>query len=169
MDRPQTQWFYRRIHATKLYESIYFELAGGLSFLLRRFHFIQPEYVQTAGPVFTAFPIIGVEFIDGTGAVRWQKDPIPPDLYSAPRRDGVIIKTETAAADQQGFGINMTAPFKPRSNTINLFYDVGELVTVKLTGFQNLPAPVGYIAPNYVDIAVEGIYIPDMPPNVEKK
>lgn len=167
MDRPQSHWFYRRIHATKLYESIYFELGGGLAFLMRRFHFIQPEYVQTAGPVYTGFPIIGAEFIDGTGAVRWQLSPIPAELYSAPRRDGVIMKTETAAVDNEGFGVNMSAPFKPRSNTINLFYDVGELVSIKLTGFQLLPAPVGYIAPDYVDIAVEGVYIPDMPPNVE--
>lgn len=168
MDRPQSHWFYKRVHATKLYETLFFELPGGLAFLCRRFHFIQPEFVETAGPVFTQFPIIGFEFIDGTGAIKWQKDPIPPELYSAPRRDGVIVKTETAPYDLEGFGINMSATFKPRTNTINLFYDVGELVTIKMTGFENLPAPVGYIAPNYVDVAVEGVFIPDMPPNVER-
>lgn len=167
MDRPQSHWFYKRVHATKLYETIYFELAGGLSFLLRRFHFIQPEYVTTAGPVLTGFPIIGAEFIDGTGAVRWQLQPIPSNLYSAPRSNGVIVKTETAPVDQTGFGVNMSAVFKPRSNTVNLFYDVGELVTLKLTGFESLTPP-GYICPNYVDLAVEGVYIPDMPEDQER-
>lgn len=162
MDRPQTHWFYKRIKAANIQEQFYFELGGGLAFLLRRFHLIQPEKVTTAGPVTTGFPIVGAEFIDGTGAVRWQLQAIPANLYSSPRSEGVIIKTETAPADMTGYGVNMSAVFKPRSNTVNLFYDVGELITMKLTGFEMLTPP-GYLCPNYVDVAIEGVYIPNMP------
>jgi photosystem II stability/assembly factor-like uncharacterized protein len=113
------------------------------------------------------YPQIGVEFTDGTGAVRWQLQPIPAKLYSAPRYDGVIVKTEPAPFDQKGYGVNLSAVFKPRSNTINLFYDVGELITCKLSGFEYL-APAGHYCPDYVDIAIEGVYVPDMPENKER-
>lgn len=165
MDHPQVHWFYRRVQVKNIVEPIYFELAGGLAFLLRRFHMLQPEYA--AGPAKVGFPLVGVEFIDGTGAIRWQLDPIPAALYSCPRSEGVIVKTEAAPVDQTGYGINMSAVFKPRSNTINLFYDVGELISVRLNGFELL-APPGYLCPNYVDIAVEGVYIPNMPENIER-
>lgn len=161
MDRPQIHWFYKRIKAANIEEQFYFELGGSLSFLLRRFHFIQPEKV-TIGGVTTGFPIIGAEFIDGTGATRWQLQAIPANLYSSPRSEGIIIKTETTPADFSAFGVSMSALFKPRSNTLNLFYDVGEVVTCKLSGFENLTPP-GYFCPNYVDIAIEGVYIPNMP------
>ena len=109
-----------------------------------------------------SYPKIGVEFIDGTGAIRWQLDPIPAELYSAPRYNGVTTKIETAPADDKGYGVNLSAVFKPRSNTVNLFYDLGELITCKLTGFEFLTPP-GAWCPDYVDIAVEGVYIPNMP------
>lgn len=162
MEKPQIHWFYKRIKAANIQEQFYFELGGSLAFLLRRFHFIQPEKVTTAGPVITGFPIVGAEFIDGTGAIRWQLQSIPANLYSGPGSEGVIKKTETAPADLSGFGVNLSAVNKPRSNTINLFYDVGEIITMKLTGFEYLTPP-GYYCPDYVDIAIEGVYIPNMP------
>lgn len=167
MNHPQVHWFYRRVKVNNIIMPIYFELAGGLAFLLRRFHMIQPEYVVVPGPAKVGFPLVGVEFIDGTGAIRWQLAPIPAKLYSCPRDEGVIIKTETKPADQTGYGINMSAVFKPRSNTINLFYDVGELISLKLSGFELLTPPA-YLCPNYVDIAVEGVYIPNMPENLQR-
>lgn len=106
------------------------------------------------------FPEIGVEFIDGTGKTKWQKDAIQAVLYSAPRREGVIVKTETAPADDKAYGVNMTGIFKPRANTINLYYDVGEKIYVRLKGFQFLNPP-GFYCPNFVDFAVEGVYIPE--------
>lgn len=161
MDRPQTHWFYKRVKVQNIQEQIYFELGGGLAFLLRRFHFIQPEYIDVLGTRY-GFPVIAAEFIDGTGAIRWQLQAIPANLYSSPRSEGVIVKTETAPADQTGYGINMSSVFKPRSNTINLFYDVGEVINLKLSGFELLTPP-GYLCPNYIDVAVEGVYIPNMP------
>jgi len=167
MDRSQTHWFYKRIKARNIQEQFYFELGGSLAFLLRRFHLIQPEKITTPGPVITGFPLVGAEFIDGTGAIRWQLQSIPANLYSSPRSEGVIVKTENAPADATGYGVNMSAVFKPRSNTINLFYDVGEIVTMKLTGFEKLTPPA-YFCPNYVDVAIEGVYIPNMPEQVNK-
>ena len=162
MDRPQTHWFYKRVKAANIQEQFYFELGGSLAFLLRRFHLIQPEKVIIPLGADVGFPLVGAEFIDGTGAVRWQLQSIPANLYSSPRSNGVIVKNETAPADATGYGVNLSAVFKPRSNTINLFYDVGELITMKLTGFELLTPP-GYLCPNYVDIAIEGVYIPFMP------
>lgn len=161
MRAPQVHWFYKRIKATNAQELIHFELAGSLSFLLRRFHFIQPETITILG-VSYSFPIVGVEFIDGTGALRWQLNPIPAELYSAPRKNAVTFKTETTPADQSAYGVNMTAPFKPRSNTINLFYDVGEVVTVKLSGMEYQDPPK-YFCPPFIDFAIEGVYIPNIP------
>ena len=154
----QSHWFYRRVKVKNPTETLYFELAGGLAFLLRRFHLIQPEYVKLPGPIYVGFPFVGVELIDGTGAIRWQMQAIPAQLYSSPRLENVTVKTETTPADQSGYGVNMSAVWKPRSNTINLFYDVGELINIKLSGMQLLTPP-GYHCPNYVDIGVEGVYI----------
>jgi hypothetical protein len=117
---------------------------------------------QTSFNSIIPYPKLGVEFIDGTGAIRWQLQALPAELYSSPRYNGVVVKTETAPYDNTGFGVNLSAVFKPRSNTINLFYDVGELVTCKLTGFEFLTPP-GNFCPDYVDIAIEGVYIPNMP------
>jgi photosystem II stability/assembly factor-like uncharacterized protein len=124
--------------------------------------FFMTDWISAIG-----YPLIGVEFTDGTGAVRYQLQPIPAMLYSAPRYNGVIVKTETAPHDQKGYGVNLSAVFKPRSNTINLFYDVGELITCKLTGFEFMTPP-GAFCPDYVDIAIEGVYLPDMPENKER-
>lgn len=162
MDKPQIHWFYKRIKTANIQEQFYFELGGSLAFLLRRFHLIQPEKITTVGPVITGFPLVGVELIDGTGGIRFQLQAIPANLYSSPRSEGVIMKTETAPADADAYGVNMSAVFKPRSNTVNLFYDVGELITMKLTGFEMLTPP-GFLCPNYVDVAIEGVYIPNMP------
>ena len=170
----QSHWFFQRIQVTAPVVEVFFELAGGLAFLLRRFHLIQPEYVRTgAFPayVYTAFPIVGVELTDGTGAIRWQRESIPATLYSAPRLNaenpqnaatpnlnGVIVKTETQPADTLAYGVNMSAVFKPRANTVNLFYDIGELIKIRLSGMQFLAAP-GYLCPNYIDLAAEGTYV----------
>ena len=124
--------------------------------------FFMTDWITALG-----YPRIGVEFTDGTGAVRWQLQPIPAALYSAPRCDGVIVKTEAAPCDATGYGVNLSAVFKPRSNTINLYYDVGELITCKLSGFEFMTPP-GAFCPDYVDIAIEGVYIPDMPENKER-
>jgi len=159
MDRPQVHWFFQRVAVTSPVMRIFFELSGGLAFLLRRFHLIQPEYVVTPPAVYTGFPLVGVELTDGTGATRWQLQSIPADLYSAPRRNGVVMKTETAPADAGGLGVNMSAVFKPRSNTINLFYDTGENIFIRLSGMELLTPP-GYLCPNFIDLAVEGVYIP---------
>lgn len=113
------------------------------------------------------YPIIGVEFTDGIGKTRWQLQPIPAILYSAPRLNGVIVKTEAAPVDQTGYGVNLSAVFKPRSVTLNLFYDVGEIINCKLTGFEYSVAAGGY-TPDYVDIAIEGVYLPDVPENKER-
>ena len=161
MDRPQIHWFYKRVKVLNTTEQFYFELPGGLAFLLRRFHFIQPEYVKVLGVKY-GFPLVGAEFIDGTGAIRWQLQSIPAGLYSSPRNEDVIVKTESAPADMKGYGVNLSAVFKPRSNTINLFYDIGELINIKLSGMEILTPP-GYLCPNYIDIAVEGVFIPNMP------
>jgi len=175
----QSHWFYQRIQITAPVVEVFFELAGGLAFLLRRIHSIQPEYVRTGAPgayVYTGFPIVGIELTDGTGAIRWQRESIPATLYSAPRTNGgtstlppdaavppgsingVIVKAETAPADVLGFGINMSAVFKPRVNTINLFYDIGELIKIRLSGMEMLTPP-GYLCPDYIDIAAEGVYL----------
>jgi hypothetical protein len=69
------------------------------------------------------------------------------------------MKTETAPADQNAYGVNMSAVFKPRSNTINLFYDIGENVLVRLSGMELLAVP-GYLCPNYIDLCIEGVFIP---------
>ena len=165
MNSSQVFWFFQRVHVLHAEERIYFPLAQGLAFLARRYHLIQPEYLKTLlGPI--GFPLINVEFTDGTGAIRWQKDAIPTNLYSAPTYEGVIVKAETTPADKTGFGINMSAVFKPRAVTLNLFYDVGETIGIRLTG-QQLLTPPGYYCPNYVDIAVEGIYNPDDVPEEE--
>jgi len=124
--------------------------------------FFMTDWISAIG-----YPRIGVEFTDGTGAVRWQLQPIPAALHSAPRCDGVIVKTETAPYDMTGYGVNLSAVFKPRSNTINLFYDVGEIITCKLTGFEFLSPPAAF-CPDYVDLAIEGVYLPDMPENKER-
>jgi hypothetical protein len=158
MNTKQTHWFFKRIQVQAPVEIAYFQLAAGYAFLLRRFHLIQPEYIQTAGPVYTGFPRVGVELHDGTGKLRWQLQSIPAEMYSSPRTDGVIVKTETAPFDQTGYGINMSAVFKPRSNTINLFYDTGENIFIRLSGMQLLTPP-GFLCPNYIDIAAEGVYI----------
>ena len=159
MEKPQVHWFYKRVKVNNPIELLYFELAGGLSFLLRRFHFIQPEYLETAPGVFQGFPIVGVELTDGTGATRWQLQAIPADLYSAQRREGVILKTENTPCDPSAYGVNMSSVFKPRSNTINLFYNTGENIYIRLSGMELLTPP-GYICPNFIDIAAEGVYIP---------
>lgn len=158
-DRPQVHWFFQRVHVTAPTERPYFQLPGGLAFLLRRIHIIQPEYVITAGPVYTGFPNVKAELTDGTGKTRWQLDPIPAVLYSAPRVSGVVMKTETTPADLKAFGVNMSAVFKPRANTINLFYDLGENVLIRLSGMEFLAVP-GYYCPNYIDICIEGVFIP---------
>ncbi len=158
-DRPQVHWFFQRVKVLSPVERPYFQLPGGLAFLLRRFHLIQPEYVITAGPVYTGFPNVLAELTDGTGKTRWQLDAIPARLYSAPRLDRVTVKTETAPADQKAYGVNMSAVFKPRANTINLFYDIGENVLIRLSGMEFLAVP-GYLCPNYIDICIEGVFIP---------
>lgn len=160
MNKPQVHWFYKRVKVGNQVENVYFELASGLAFLLRRFHLMQPDYVKVLpGPVYYGFPGVGIELQSGTGDIRWQLQPIPAQLYSSPRKDGIIVKTETAPADASGFGVNMSANFKPRVNTINLFYDVGETLYIQMTGQQYFNPP-GQWGPNYVDIAVEGVYIP---------
>jgi len=161
MEKPQVHWFYKRVHAQHPTETIYFELSGGLGFLLRRLHLIQPEKITIPGapPTIVGFPGVGLELTAGTGAIRWQLSAIPADLYSAPRRNNVIVKTETAPFDQLAFGVNLSAVFKPRSHTVNLFYDIGELINIKISGMELLTPP-GYYCPDYIDIAAEGYYIP---------
>jgi len=156
---PQTHWFFKRVHTANPVEMVYFELAGGMAYLLRRFHIIQPEYIKQAGPIYTGYPKVGVELYDGTGKLRWQLQSIPAEQYSSPRIDGVTVKTEAAPVDLTAYGVNMSAVFKPRSNTINLFYDVGENIFCRLSGMQLLTPP-GFMCPDYIDIAMEGIYIP---------
>jgi hypothetical protein len=158
-NRPQVHWFFQRVKVLNPVERPYFQLPGGLAFLLRRFHLIQPEYIITAGPVYTGFPNVLAELTDGTGKTRWQLDAIPAVLYSAPRVSGVKMKTETAPADQSAYGVNMSAVFKPRSNTVNLFYDIGENVSMRLSGMEYLAVP-GYLCPNFIDVCIEGVFIP---------
>lgn len=158
MEYPQVHWFFTRVHCLHAEEYPYFQLPGGLAFLLRRIHIIQPEYAEVLG-VNYGFPVIDVELLDGTGATRWQSQAIPENLYSAPRSEGVTVKTETAPVDALAFGVNMSAVFKPRSITLNLFYDVGENIKIRLSNIQLLTPP-GYYCPNYIDLAVEGVFIP---------
>lgn len=159
MDKPQQHWFHKRVKVNNPVERLSFQIAGGLGFLLRRFHLIQPEYINIPVNQFIKFPLVAVELTDGTGAVRWQLQAIPAQLYSAPRLDNVIMKTETSPFDLLAYGVNMSAVFKPRSNTINLFYDIGENIFIRLSGMELLTPP-GYLCPNYIDIAIEGYFIP---------
>jgi hypothetical protein len=159
MENPKQHWFYKRFKVNNPVERWTFQIAGGLAFLLRRFHVIQPEYIEIAPNQFIKFPVVSVELTDGTGATRWQLQAIPAQLYSAPRLDNVIIKTETTPFDQLGYGVNMSAVFKPRSTTINLFYDKGENIFVRLSGMEKLTPP-GYLCPDYIDLAIEGYFIP---------
>lgn len=153
----QVYWFFQRVHVTSPVMQLYFELAGGLCFHLRRFHMIQPEYYVPAVGAKVDFPFVNVELTDGTGAIRWQREAIPAQLYSAPRYNDVTVKTETAPADNKAFGVNLSTVFKPRANTVNLFYDKGENIFVRLSGFELLTPP-GYLCPNYLDLAIEGTY-----------
>lgn len=159
MQRPQVKWFYRRVHILNPRERVIFELASGLGYLLRSFHFMQPEYKIVAGPLTLPFPIIGVELQSGSGDIRYQMQPIPAALYSAPRFAGVITKAETSPVDQKGFGVNMSAEFKPRSNKINLFYEQGETIVIYLSGQQYFSGPAIW-GPDYIDIALQGVYVP---------
>jgi hypothetical protein len=163
MNKPQIHWFYKRVKVQKARENIYFELASGLAFLLRRFHLMQPETVLIDA-VWRLFPGVGIELLDGTGAIRWQLQPIPAQLYSAPRKDGIIIKQESNPHDQTGYGVNMSANFKPRTNTVNLYYDVGEQIFIDMTGQEyydtSIDLRLNQWMPNYVDLAVEGVYLP---------
>lgn len=154
MRLPQVHWFYKRVKVNAPVQLLYFELAGGLAFLLRRFHLMQPDFASGV-----LFPKCGVELTDGTGKLRWQLQAIPADIYSAPRSTGVTVKTETAPQDQSGYGVNLSAIFKPRANTVNLFYDVGEQVNIRISGMEFV-AIAGIWGPPYIDIAVEGYYIP---------
>jgi len=137
--------------------TLFFELPGGLAFLLRRFHLIQPDYT-TIALVDYIFPPVNIELTDGTGAIQWQYNAIPADLYSSPRRNGVIIKTETTPADASGYGVNMGCPFKNRAKTVNLFYDIGENIKMRITGMEYNAAAAIY-TPNYIDIAAEGVFL----------
>ena len=158
-DGQQYHLFFQRIHVTRAVENPYFQLPGGLAFLLRRFHLIQPEYAKVLpGPVYTGFPLVGVELLSGTGSTRFQLQSIPAQVYSAPRFSNVTVKTESAPVDLLAFGVNMSAVFKPRSVTLNLFYDVGENISIRLSGMEYIAA-LGYLAPNYIDIAAEGVFI----------
>jgi len=159
MDKPQSHWFFKRIKVNAPTYNLFFELAGGLGFLLRRFHIIQPDYIEKPGPVYHVFPSVGIEFTDGTGATRWQLQAIPGELYSAPRKDAVIIKTEPTPADLLAYGVNMSAIFKPRAHTINLFYDIGEQIYIRLSGME-YDSIIAQYKPDYIDIACEGVYIP---------
>ena len=159
MEKAQSHWYYKRVQVNAPTYNLFFELPGGLSFLLRRFHLIQPDYKTLPGPAYLVFPSVGVELTDGTGAIRWQKDAIPAQLYSAPRRNGVIMKTETAPADITGYGVNMSAIFKPRAQTINLFYDIGEQIFIRLSGMEYNAAAAQW-TPDYIDLAAEGVLIP---------
>jgi len=161
MENKQVHWFFKRFQVNAPVLLHTFELPGGMGFLLRRFHLIQPDHITIPGapPVIVPFPSVAVELTDGTGATRWQLQAIPAQLYSAPRRDNVIVKAEAAPADLSGFGINMSANFKPRSNTINLFYDIGEQIYIRLSGMEFKTPPATY-CPNYIDLAAEGYFIP---------
>ena len=156
--RPQVKWFYKRVKVQDYRERVIFELASGLSYLLRSFLYMQPEYKIVAGPLTIGFPFVGAEFQSGSGDIRYQLDPIPAPVYSAPRFDGVVTKTETAPFPG-GYGINMSAAFKPRENKINLFYDVGETIVLILSGQQYFSGPAIW-GPDYIDIALQGVYIP---------
>ena len=112
-ETKQSHWFFQRIHAMHHIETMDFELAGGLGFLLRRFHLIQPEYVKLPGPTYIFFPKVGIEFVSGTGAIRYELQPIPAPLYSAPRFNDVQVKTEIKPFDLKAFGVNLSAVFKP--------------------------------------------------------
>lgn len=158
-DKPRTFWFYKRVKIEHPTETVLFHLAAGLGFVFRRFQLIQPDYLITPGPVTNLFPGLGVELVSGTGIVRWQLQAIPADTYSAPRRDRITVKTETAPVDLLAYGVNMTAPFKPRANTVNLFYDINEIINIKISGQEYFSGP-GIWGPNYVDFAAEGFYLP---------
>jgi hypothetical protein len=159
MKKRQYHLFYKRVKVGNQTESLFFELDNGLSYLLRRFILIQPDYGVFAGPLTVGYPGVGVELETNTGAKRWQLDPVPAELYSAPRKDRVTVKTETAPVDLNGYGVNMSAVFKPRAVTLNLFYDVGEIIYVKITG-QEYITPPGAWGPDYIDIALDGEYLP---------
>jgi len=160
MDRPQNHWFYQRIKVNAPTYLVFFELAGGLGFLLRRYHLIQPDYFKNPiSGVITPYPSVNVELTDGTGAIQWQKNAIPSELYSAQRRSDVVIKTETAPADKSGFGVNMSAVFKPRAQTVNLFYDIGEQIYCRLSNLS-YNQTLAQWTPDYIDFAIEGVYIP---------
>jgi hypothetical protein len=51
----------------------------------------------------------------------------------------------------------MSAVFKPRAQTLNLFYDVGENIKIRISNMVNV-AGYGY-APNFIDLAFEGYLI----------
>ena len=159
MENQQYHLFFKRVKVQHSVELITFELPGGLAFLFRRFHMIQPEYKIYGGPVTVIHPPVFVELTDGTGATRWQSQAIPALEYSAPRKDGVVVKTETAPVDQSAYGVNLSACFKPRSVTVNLHYDVGENVFIRLSNMLAVIGTPDY-SPNYVDIAAEGVFIP---------
>lgn len=159
MERPQYHPFYKRIKVQRATESISFELASGLGYLLRRFHLMQPDYKIVAGPLTVPFPGVSIELKNGSGSIRKQLQPIPAQLYSAPRKDGITTKTESAPHDLTGYGISFSANFKPRTNTVNLFFDPGETLFIDMTGQQFFPGP-GIWGPDYVDIFAEGIYVP---------
>lgn len=158
MDRKkQYHLFYKRLQVKSGLERIIFELDSGLAFLARRFHAIQPQLINFGGASYI-FPDVSVSFISGSGSVRYQQSAIPTDLYSSPRRDLVRIKTETTPADLSGYSINMSAAFKNRAKTINLFYGIGETIQLEITGQEYEPIPAIY-KPNYIDLALEGIYL----------
>lgn len=153
----QYHLFFQRIQVNAPSMRVVFQLPGGYAFLLRRFHLIQPDFI-TIGLVDYIFPPVNVELTDGGGAIQWQYNAIPADLYSSPRRDGVKIKTEAAPADLSGFSINMGCPFKNRAKTLNLFYDVGENINIRLSGMEYNAAAAIY-TPNYIDLAAEGVFL----------
>ena len=160
MERPSSFWFYKRVKISSPKDTIFFDFATGLGFLMRSFIIMQPDHKVVAGPLTLGFPGVGIELENGSGEVRWQKDAIPAALYSSPRKDAIITKTETAPVDATGYGVSMSATIhKPRQNLVNLYYEPGETIIIRISG-QEFITPPGIWGPDFVDILVLGYYIP---------
>lgn len=150
-------FFYKRLDIfQKAKDYFLIPIDYGYAYLLRSIRTKWSEYNSPNGSIVVRDGKI--EFVQSYAGRPLQNVPYPARLISTPAETGVTITPAPSPVDQDAYGVNMTAT--PVKNNIILNYLYQRRETLDLRFLFSVVGSALQID-SYVDILLEGYYIPD--------
>ena len=148
--------FYKRVQVAHAHEYVTFPLDYGFNFLLGELRAKWPD--RDAVPPTMTYPQPLIEIVEVVRTRPHQARPYPLRLATTPAESGVLVTAAPLPVDATAYNVNMTATPPKLTPALNYYFASGSVVQIRLSGQQFI---AGVWRPEYVDLVLNGVYIPD--------